>query len=52
MKGVPHYKKDGTEYKGKMHKHADGTLMSGTKMGKNSVTPSIIAKATASKVFI
>ena len=37
MKGVPHYKKDGTEYKGKMHKHADGIVMSGTKMSKTAV---------------
>ncbi len=37
MKGVPHYKKDGTEYKGKMHKHKDGTVMSGIKMSKTAV---------------
>jgi len=37
MKGVPHYKKDGTVHKGKMHKHKDGILMSGTIMGKSSV---------------
>ena len=37
MKGVPHYKKDGTEYKDKMHKHADGTVMSETKMSKTAV---------------
>ena len=26
MKGVAHYKKDGTEHKGSSHKMADGTL--------------------------
>ena len=26
MKGVKHYKKDGTEHKGSSHKMADGTL--------------------------
>ena len=29
MKGVKHYKKDGTEHKGGMHKMNDGTLHSG-----------------------
>jgi|TARA_B100001093_G_scaffold520154_1_gene613213 hypothetical protein len=29
MKGVNHYKKDGTKYKGNTHKMADGVLHSG-----------------------
>ena len=29
MKGVKHYKKDGTEHKGGMHKMQDGSLHSG-----------------------
>jgi len=36
MKGVPHYLKDGTEWKGKTHKHPDGKLMTGAKMTKAS----------------
>ena len=36
MKGVPHYLKDGTERKGKTHKHPDGNLMTGAKMTKAS----------------
>ena len=30
-KGVPHYLKDGTEYKGAMHKMPDGSLHTGAK---------------------
>ena len=30
MKGVKHYTKDGKEWKGKTHKHKDGTLMTDT----------------------
>jgi len=37
MKGVKHYKKDGTLHRGKMHKHADGTVMAGAKMSKTAV---------------
>mgnify|MGYP006410493881 FL=1 len=37
MKGVKHYKIDGTEYKGKTHKHQDGTVMTGVRMTKGSV---------------
>lgn len=29
MKGVPHFKKDGTPYKGPTHKDAKGKLMTG-----------------------
>ena len=36
MKGVKHYTKDGKEWKGKTHKHKDGTLMTGATMTKNS----------------
>jgi|TARA_B110000977_G_scaffold199577_1_gene287368 hypothetical protein len=36
MKGVKHFLKDGTHFKGKTHKHPDGTLMTGTKMSKSS----------------
>ena len=36
MKGVKHYTKDGKEWKGKTHKHKDGTLMTGATMPKNS----------------
>lgn len=36
MKGVKHFLKDGTHYKGKTHKHPDGTLMTGASMSKNS----------------
>lgn len=35
-KGVKHYYKDGSEHKGSMHKHPDGTLMTGKSMSKNS----------------
>ena len=38
MKGVPHFKKDGSLYKGKhMHKDGKGKLMSGKNHTKNSV---------------
>jgi hypothetical protein len=37
MKGVKHYKKDGTEYKSDMHKMKDGSLHSGLKHNKDSV---------------
>ena len=37
MKGVNHYKKDGTVHKGGMDKMSDGTLHSGKTHGKNSV---------------
>ena len=35
-KGVKHYFKDGTEHKGGMHKHPDGTLMTGKAMSNMS----------------
>jgi hypothetical protein len=35
-KGVKHYFKDGTEHKGGMHKHPDGTLMTGRTMSNTS----------------
>ncbi len=35
-KGVKHYFKDGAEHKGGMHKHPDGTLMTGKNMSKAS----------------
>ena len=35
--GVKHYKKDGTEYKGGMHKMPNGQLHSGKKHTKSSV---------------
>jgi hypothetical protein len=31
MKGVKHYLKNGTEYKGKTHKHTSGRVMTGAK---------------------
>ncbi len=37
MKGVKHYKKDGTLHKGGSHKMPNGTLHSGKTHGKNSV---------------
>ncbi|QDP58570.1 MAG: hypothetical protein Unbinned8138contig1000_34 [Prokaryotic dsDNA virus sp.] len=37
MKGVPHFKKDGTIYKGLTHKDGKGKLMSGKNHTKNSV---------------
>tara|TARA_R110000796_G_scaffold63467_1_gene147060 strand:+ start:1650 stop:1817 length:168 start_codon:yes stop_codon:yes gene_type:complete len=37
MKGVKHYKKDGTEHKGASHKMADGTLHSNKSHTKTSV---------------
>ena len=37
MKGVNHYKKDGTVHKGGMHKMSDGTLHSGKTHTKTSV---------------
>ena len=36
MKGVKHYLRDGTCYKGKTHKHPDGTLMTGAAMSKTA----------------
>ena len=37
MKGVKHYKRDGTLFKGKTHKMANGTLHTGKNHTKNSV---------------
>jgi hypothetical protein len=38
MKGVPHFKKDGSLYRGKnTHKDAKGNLMSGKNHSKSSV---------------
>ena len=37
MKGVPHYRKDGTEYKGATHKHKGKGLMSGEEHTGSSV---------------
>ena len=37
MKGVKHYKKDGTEHKGSTHKMKDGSLHSGKTHIKTSV---------------
>ena len=37
MKGVKHYKKDGTEHKGSTHKMPDGSLHTGKSHGKTSV---------------
>ena len=36
-KGVKHYKRDGTEYKGGTHKMPDGSVHSGKTHGKTSV---------------
>ena len=37
MKGVKHYKRDGTEHTGGTHKMPDGSLHSGKSHGKTSV---------------
>ena len=37
MKGVKHYKKDGTKHKGGSHKMPNGDLHSGKTHGKTSV---------------
>lgn len=37
MKGVKHYKRDGTVHKGSMHKMANGTLHSGKTHTASSV---------------
>ena len=37
MKGVKHYKRDGTEFKGNTHKMPNGQLHSGKTHGKTSV---------------
>lgn len=37
MKGVPHFKKDGTIFKGATHKDAKGKLMTGKNHTKSSV---------------
>jgi len=37
MKGVKHYKKDGTEHKGATHKMPDGSLHTGKAHSKTSV---------------
>jgi len=33
---VKYFLRNGTEHKGSTHKHQDGTVMSGARMGKNS----------------
>lgn len=35
---VKHYLRDGTLHKGGMHKHADGTVMTGAKMSGSAKT--------------
>jgi len=37
MKGVKHYKRDGTEYKGATHKMPNGSLHTGKSHSKRSV---------------
>ena len=37
MKGVKHYKRDGTEHKGGTHKMPDGSVHTGKSHGKTSV---------------
>ena len=37
MKGVKHYKRDGTEHKGNMHKMSNGTLHTNKSHTKTSV---------------
>ena len=37
MKGVKHFKKDGTEHKGTTHKMPNGSLHTGKTHGKTSV---------------
>lgn len=37
MKGVKHYKKNGSEHKGSMHKMSNGKLHSGAKHSSSSV---------------
>jgi hypothetical protein len=37
MKGVKHYKKDGTEHKGSKHKMSDGTMHTNKSHTKTSV---------------
>ena len=37
MKGVKHYKKDGTKHKGNTHKMPDGSLHTGKTHSKTSV---------------
>ena len=37
MKGVKHYKRDGTEHKGTTHKMPNGSLHTGKTHGKTSV---------------
>jgi len=31
-----HYFRDGTKYRGPIHKHTDGTIMTGARMTRNS----------------
>jgi len=31
-----HYFRDGTKYRGPIHKHSDGTIMTGARMTRNS----------------
>jgi len=56
MKGVNHYKKDGTLHKGASHKMPDGTLLSGKTHSKTSVKlfhlkdlPNTVQKKTTKK---
>ena len=37
MKGVPHYKRDGTEHKGNSHKMSNGTVHTNKSHTKTSV---------------
>ena len=43
--GVKHYFKDGKEHKGSMHKHPDGTLMTGKSMSNASKNCSTMASS-------
>jgi|TARA_Y100000356_G_scaffold102819_1_gene88290 hypothetical protein len=54
MKGVPHYTKDGKEYKGKTHKMKDGSLHTGathTASSKNLFHFKDLPKQVKSKIM-
>ena len=54
MKGVPHYTKDGSLFKGETHKMTDGTLHSGkthTKSSKKLFHMKELPKAVRSKLM-
>ena len=49
--GVPHFTKDGKEWKGKVHKMPDGSLMSGNPHDENGSGPNDYILARLKFIF-